>query len=284
MKHRFAAMAAIASLLLITLAGCEAVQKAWNDVSFKPTAHVKSANIQDMGLDSSTLNFDVDVNNPYSFELPISGLTYALESNGSTFANGETTYDKSIPSQASETLGIPLELKYDDVLKTLKTIKPGEAFPYNANMALKFKVAGEEMTIPLAHSGSIPIPAIPKVEVSGINWETLSLTDAKAVAKLKVENMNQFAATLNALSYDLNLGDVSLATGELKKAIAMEPGKAAELEIPISIKPIQLGTAAFNMIKGDSASYSIDGKMDLLTDYGPLSTDYQKSGKVPLTR
>ena len=283
MKMCFAAVAAFAVLMMTVLAGCDTIQKAWDDASFKPEAQVTGAQLSELGFDSSTLMFDVDVKNPYSFQLPISGLTYALESNGSIFANGETGFEDSIPAQGRKTLGLPVTLGYAETLKTLKSLKPGEVFPYNANMALKFKVAGEDLTLPLHHSGSIPIPQIPKVEVSGINWEKLSLSEANAVAKLKIENLNQFAATLDKLSYDLNLGSVSLAAGELRQAVALEPGKTAELEIPISVSPIKLGTAAFNMLRGDSASYSIDGKMNLLTEYGPLGTDYAKTGTVSLT-
>jgi LEA14-like dessication related protein len=128
------------------------------------------------------------------------------------------------------------------------------------------------------------LPTVPEVELLGVDWQNLSLSDASAVLRLRVKNLNDFEMNLRQLDYGLSLGGTRVADAGVKERKRFKRGQAQVLEIPVSIRPSDLGMAAFGMLQGSDATYDIGGMMSFTTPYGPLELPFDRSGRTPFSR
>lgn len=281
MMHKHTAlMMIVLTVAAMSIGGCDAVKSALA-TSPKPSASIAGVHMADLSLQKVDLLFDVDVTNPYSVPLPLTNLNYSLASGASEFLTGKADVAGSVPAGGSRRLTVPATVTFVTLMNAIGGVKPGSVVPYDAKLDLSVDapVIGA-LNVPMRKSGQVPVPAVPKVELTSMQWKNLTLSEASAVMKLKVENTNDFNLDLNKLAYALQLGGQSIAAGGVDKSVSLAKGQAREIEIPVSFSPSNLGLAAFNMLRGKGADYAIGGDMTVGTPFGPLNMPYQRSGQT----
>jgi len=269
----------------VSLGGCSTL----SNMLDKPSARVTGAHLSDLSLDSVGMVFDVEVSNPYSVALPLTDLAYKLSSSDKEFLSGKASLAaggvSSIPAKGSKTLQLPATVTFQSLLAAVSSVKPGQVVPYKADMTLSADApAVGPISLPISHTGQVPVPAVPDVQVTDVKWDKLSLTEAKATMKLDVTNTNQFAVDLSKLAYQLKLDDRDIASSSISKGLKFSPGGKQTLEVPLSFSPQQLGLAALDMLRGKGAGYRILGNIEGVTPFGPVTLPYDKQGKTTFTR
>jgi len=269
---------------LITSTGCETIQSVLNEATFtKPTASITDVRLLDLGLESTTLAFDVKVSNPYAIALPLLTTDYSLVGGEekTPFLSGKAEPGGSIPAKGSTVITLPAEIRYDSLLSILSGVKPGSVLDYSASLGLSIETPGDgSIRLPVSHTGQLPIPTVPDVELTSFKWGELSLNKASAVFDLKIGNRNEFPVDLSKLNYDLSLSGISIADASMNQATSFGAGSSENLEIPLSFSPLNLGLAVFNMLKGDGADYNITGEMDFQTPFGPMNLPFNGKGQT----
>ena len=104
--------------------GCQATKDFLGSME-KPSARVQSVTLKALDLQGATLQFDVDVSNPYSVPLPVAGLDVALASRGSGFFNAESKDSGTIEAKASRTFPVSAKISFVELLGALKGVRPG---------------------------------------------------------------------------------------------------------------------------------------------------------------
>ena len=276
--------AALLAALALILGGCSVIESLGVQ---KPSARIAGVGLKDVGLESLTLLFDVEVKNPYSVPLPLVNLDYSLASRGTPFLSGKADeLPPSIPANSTETLPLPAKVTYLKLFEALKGVKPGAVVPYTAEMGLRVDPAGlGELRLPLKKQGQVPIPTAPDVRVTEIKWDELTLDRAGGRVMLRLTNRNQFALKLTGMAYGLSLGGVDVATSSIAKPAAFDAdGGAATVEIPLALSPKKLGLAAFNMLTGTGTGYKLTGAVDVQTPFGPMKLPIEAVGKTVFRR
>ena len=271
-------------LLVLTMAGCEAVQSILD--MEKPTARIAGVGIRDISLESATLTFDVEVSNPYPVALPLVNVDYGLASGGAQFLSGEAKLQGAVPAKGRKTVTVPATIDYAQLLTALKDVRPGSVLPYKADLGFSVdsKMTGL-LRLPLHKEGELPVPTVPRVEVTQIKWDKLTLSRAGGRVNLRIVNSNKFPVKLSKLDYALSLGGVEVARSSLAEAVAFDAsGGAGAVEIPISFAPTKLGLAVFGMLKGNGAGYSLKGTLAVDTPFGPISLPIDKAGDTIFRR
>ena len=153
-------------------AGCDAMDALGLS---KPTARMTGLKFQDVKLDSATLLFDVEVDNPYSVALPLMNLDYGLSSGAEPFLTGNAELQTTVPAKSKKTVSLPANINYLDMLKALKGIRPGSKIPYKADLGLSVDApALGLMRLPLKKEGEIVLPTVSDVDVKDI-WDVIKL-------------------------------------------------------------------------------------------------------------
>jgi LEA14-like dessication related protein len=267
------------ALAALALSGCSGVVDSIKSTfGSQPTASIEEVRFADFELRSVTLDFRVEVTNPYTFNLPVVGLDYALNTNAQPFLDGSMDVDENIPAQGVKMITLPLRIDLVGLLDTTKSIRPGQVLPYEAQLGLNVDIPGAgPMKLPLTRSGELPIPAPPEVSIASIDWESMSLSEVKGTLLLDVSNPNEFAFTLKSFDYDLSLAGYSVAQGEGARSKWLSAGHQGQVPVPITFSP-------GGMLGGTQVDYALTGKLDIETPYGVITAPFDQTGRASQTR
>ncbi len=260
------------------LAGCSSLQT--------PTARVAGVHFTDLCLQSVTVVFDVEIENPYSVDLPLANVDYSLASRESEFLSGKADIQGAVPANGKKTVAIPAHVVFLELVKAVKDIRPGSVISYKAEMGLSVRapILGD-MRLPLKKEGQLPVPTVPDLEVSEVKWEKLALDQATGHIRLKMVNRNSFAFDLSKMSYAFSLADVEVARSSIARSVAFKAdGGEGAIDIPVSISAQQVGFAALRMLAGSGASYRCKGEIEVGTPFGPMLIPLDKAGNCVFKR
>lgn len=281
----FAALAVLAACLF-ALAGCQGVLGDLLASAPKPSASLQNVKLRDIRADGVDLVADVKVDNPYPVPLYAKQLGFTLLSGETQMLAGTSDEALNVAAKSSNTVPVAISLPYTDIFAALKDVRPGQVIPFTTKFDVS--MAGEDvepLNFNIEKSGELPVPAVPEVQVKGLKWQELGLSNAQGELGLSVKNTNQFAVNLAAMDYKFKLGGQEISAGQLAdKALKLEPGQTGDLTLKFGMKPQDLGMAAFRMLSAGSADFELTGLMNAETPFGPMKLDYAKSGKTAMTK
>lgn len=255
----------------------------------KPGVNLTGARISDLRADGVSLEFDVDVSNPYAVAMPLSNIRYGLnvgDTAGEPLFKGNLASQGAIPAGGKKSFKVPVDVGFAQLLAAVSSIKPGQVVPYKTDLGFSVKIPNteESLELPVKHEGLFPVPAPPDVSLSDVQWKQLSLDRASGEVRLKVKNLNEFAASLSDMNYGLKLNGVKVLNGALEQKLDFGAGTEQEVVIPIDLKPLDFGFAAFNMLSGGKADYSLDGNVKVDTPFGALKQSFARTGDTAMAR
>ena len=266
-------------IIALTLSGCAAARSVLA-TSERPTADLIGAHLQSIGLDRSTVAFDVKIHNPYDVDLPLLDVRYRIASEGEEFLTGEADLSGVIPAGGDQTVTVPATVVYRELLDLLDQIQPGQVIPYIAELALAVDApGGTRFEIPLNRTGELPIPAIPKVQVVRVDWGEVGPTGATGTLHLVFENTNRFPLEIEGLDYNLSLGGHSLATTHLARKLSLQSGGRGAMAIEIDIPAENLAAGLIGLLR-DRVEYDLDGAFSVVTPYGNMNMPLDQSGET----
>lgn len=276
-------IASAALLLVLPSLGCETLGSVLKGLD-KPQASIASARLSDLDAQSVTLDFDVEVLNPYAVPLPLTALRYDLASTGAPFLTGEAPLSGSVPARGRKTVTLPTRVAFNDLLAALSGVRPGQVVPYDAGLTLSVDAPGVgPIELPLRQSGELPVPAPPAVSLASLDWDELSLTNARAVMRLDVTNTNEFPLDLGSMDTALKLAGRDIGSTSIREALRLGAGETGTLEVPLSFSPISFGAGLLAILQGANADYALDGSVKGSTPFGPIELPFARSGRAPLT-
>lgn len=245
----------------------------------KPTADVTAIHIDSIDLKRADLVVDILVANPNPIPIPLVDINYLIESTGRKLISGKIPDAGTIHAHGSETIKVPVTLIYDDIKSTYNDIQPGSVIPYKVRVELivDLPVFGN-ITLPMEKNGEIPVPYKPEIDLQKIKFDNFSFEETSATLFLKVENMNDFDLGLNSLEYEMCLGEVSIGGARLSKSAVIGKKGNGVVELPISFRPKEFGSALWDMIRGKGTGYSMKGSLDVNTPFGPMKLPFHREG------
>lgn len=283
-------LVAAAPLALGPLAGCSSMEKAFAGAQ-KPGVTVKGVRLADLALDSATLNFDVDVSNPYSVPLPLTDVAYSLASGKTApFLTGSANLAGTIPAGGAKTFTVPAKVSFASLMSTVSGVRPGAVVPYDAKLDFSVDVPNVpgvtpgKLSLPVSKSGQVPVPAVPEVSVESVNWRDVSLTGAKGELALNIKNTNQFPVDLSSLNYALQLGGKDVASASVAQGAKFGPGQTQGIRIPFDVSAAQAGMGLLEMVRGGRSGYRFAGNAAFGTPFGPVSLPLNADGQTTLKR
>ncbi len=286
--RRFTALRSAAFPLLLAAvlplagtAGCAALKQGVP----RPEASVQKVRLTELGLEGLTLNADLRVTNPFSVDVPLSSASYSLISGDTQIVAGEAETGGTLPAHDATVVSVPVRVVFADLLRVMQGVKPGQVLPYRLGLNLVVDApALGPVRIPVSATGELPIPTVPGIAVSGVQWQTLSPTEARAAVTVHLTNGNTFPVSLDRMDYRLSFQDRQVAAGELDQQAELAGGAARDLTVDVSFSPLSVGTTLLDALRGSSSQYSLDGTLGLTTKFGEINAPYSARGSVGFTR
>ncbi|KAL9682912.1 hypothetical protein QQ045_014724 [Rhodiola kirilowii] len=217
----------------------------------KPTADVTAIHIPSINLEKADFVVDVLIKNPNPVPIPLIDIKYIIESDGRNLVSGLIPDSGTIHAHGEETVKIPVTVIYDDVKSMYADINPGSIIPYRVKVDLIVDVpVFGTLTLPLEKTREIPVLYKPEIDVEKIRFETFSFEETVAVLHVKMENKNDFDLGLNQLDCEVWLADVSIGGAELSNSAKIDKNGTGYVDIPITFRPKDFGSALWDMIRG----------------------------------
>ncbi|KAJ9173920.1 hypothetical protein P3X46_017007 [Hevea brasiliensis] len=244
-----------------------------------PTAKVTGFHIPSINLKEANLVFDVLVENPTIIPIPLIDINYLIESGGRKLVSGLIPDAGTIHAHGKETIKIPVNLIYDDIKSTHHDIRPGSIIPYRikVDFIVDIPIFGR-LTLPLEKTGEIPIPHKPDIDLEKIHLKRFSFEETVAVLHLKLENINDFDLALNGLDCEVWLSDESIGGAEIAKSTKVDKKGIGYIDIPITFRPKDFGSAIWDIIRSKSIHYAIKGHINVDTPFGAMKLPIGKEG------
>ena len=150
-------------ILLVFFAGCSSLQNTNNPQ--RPAASLKDVRIENASASSLNLLFDVEIQNPNRFALPMTGIDYSVTSKASCLFSGKEQINETIPAMSTKTVTLPVTTDNLDFEVAFEETSPGSKVPYKANAELSMITpAGSMINLQLNKTGELDVPYIPKAD------------------------------------------------------------------------------------------------------------------------
>lgn len=281
LRQASVAFLVLAALLLGTT-GCGTVGEILRDAP-KPSASIKAVRLSRIDLTGADLDFDVEITNPYSVDAPIAGIGLGLSTTGTKFLDAQAKDVGSIPAKGSKVTTMSAKVAFAELFQAVKEVRPGAVVPYKAafDIAMDAPVVGR-VQIPIEHEDKFPVPNVPDVSIKNIAWKKLDFTEATGVVSLDVGNTNQFPVNFRNMSYGFALSGARIGNLGVDKNVEFQPNGRTTIDIPITLKPMDIGLAFFNTVKSGKVDYRLDGNLAGETPFGPISFPVAKGGTTSL--
>ena len=251
----------------------------------RPTAGVEGARIEGFGLGSLTLAVDLRIDNPLSVDVPLIDAEMRLASSGQELLSGTFPLQGFVPAGGSRRVTVPVRVDLVQTLRTLTGVRPGQVVPYRAELDLSIEVpVTGVIALPLAHEGGLPIPAPPEVSLDAFRLGELGLQKVEGTVDLRLSNPNDFAVGLDQLDLGLSIAGRRVADLRASEGPQLAAGGDGVLALPLSLSPLELGTAVLDVLSGNQANYGLQGDLVLSTPFGSLRLPLNTSGQAPVTR
>ena len=256
-KQRFL----MAILALAMSSGCAQLL----DVVGRPKVTGVHPKITAIDLETVSLSFDVDINNPYVFPLKSSNVQYGFDVEGTTLFQSDKPATLDIPAKGTGTLTLPVRLAYADIRKAHEKLADAKEFSYTIRSSVGLAGAGHSYDLPLSHSGTLPILRPPTFSNMQVRLAETSLSGAGITIEADMVNPNVFALGVRELGYLVKLGDTEMGNLTASTAETVGPGESSRVTLngKISVAKALLGLKGLGM-----PSISPSGVIE--TPYGPV--------------
>jgi LEA14-like dessication related protein len=247
-------------LLLVGCATLEEVGQALEGQ--KPTAEVKGVKLTQLDFNGVDLAFDVKVDNPNPVGISLSGLDYDLKLLGSQFLSGEQPMGMRLAAKDSSQVAVPVRLEFKQLLAAYQQLKSADKAGYDLDLGLGFDVPVlGNLRVPVSYSGELPIPKMPELKVRSLDVQKLSMSGAKLMMQLEVDNPNTFSLFLNQLNYNLKLNGFDVGGGQVTQPVDLKQNGQGVINLPVSLDFAQAGMGLYKALLGKGINYDLSGLM-----------------------
>ncbi len=265
-------IAAAAAIAACSIAyGCQNTTALLGGVA-KPEGKVVRVGLMDASASSATLVFDVEIRNPYDSPLAVVSFDYDLSSGGQRFTSGMVETEGVIDAGNTRVAPVSVEVKYSELQAAVLDTMPGTAVPYIAELGVTVDAPlMGEMRIPLTQGGELPIPLPIELKSLKVAWKTLAENEASGTLTAGLSNPNRFQIDVVSIAYWLYVGETKVSSSAVVSETALRPGGQANVTIPVSIVPNELGEEAPAIVGGQQIEYRLAGDVQVRTVYGTMT-------------
>lgn len=234
----------------------------------KPTASVTNTKITGLSFKQADLLIDIKIDNPNTVGIDLAGMDFDLKINNKSLLSGNKNEPMQIVANGSNTIQVPLSLKYDDIYKIVTSLAGDGQSTYQFSGGLNFDLPVLGIVhIPISKSGELPLLKIPDVKIKKLILKSFSFSAAYFDLEISVSGAGGVPLFIDNLSYNFNVGGKMWIGGETHRRIDLNNQKENVITVPFKLDFLSMGKAAYDIVAGSADfDYSLDGSMNISSD------------------
>jgi LEA14-like dessication related protein len=228
----------------------------------------------------------VMVNNPNAFSIPFPELDWELFINTNSFIKGTIKNDTVIAAQNITTVDVPINVSYEGIYNSFRSIKNTQEAVYVFAMDAKFTIPilGER-TYHFEVPGELPLVKVPVIEFKGISLKALTIQKAELELVWEVENQNNFSLTIDEFNFELAVNQSPWAKGNVQNSPVVRGKGKVLIPLTVSLNSLNMLREITNItIRRSDFTYTCNGAMGFSGDLPGLrgiSLPYNFNGRQP---
>jgi LEA14-like dessication related protein len=255
-----------------------------------PKLSMPAMKFDKLDFTKAELVFEVNIENPNSFDIPSPKMAYEYLVNKNSFIH--SSIDSAAPLAAAAITAVPIRItvNYAELFQKFAALKSlGEA-PGLLSLKSDFSIPAfaDESSVLSETGGSLPLLKVPSISFKGVSVKNISLTNIDIGISWEVENTNNFAMSVKDLSFNFAVNRTQWASGKVPGSPQVAAGRKTEIPLTISINSLSMVKDITEIItKGTDISYVCGGNVNLgmalpaLDDFG---TPFNFTGTTKLRR
>ena len=280
----------LASSIIVILSQCADLMKVVKKGSVEnPDVRITKTKLAGLSFDQADLVFDIEIKNPNSIGLSLTGFDYDLWLNDNSFLKGDQKKQLEIKANDVTTIQLPLTLLYDNIFKTYESLKNEDKIKYSLKTGLSFNIPVlGSVRIPVSTSSDIPTVKLPTISLQSIKLKRITLTGAELDLAIGINNPNSWGIIVNTLDYNLNINQAKWAKGRSPENTNIRGKSKNTLHIPLTLNFLQIGMSLNREISsGRQLNYQLNGEAKLsssLEMLGDFDLPFDLTGKIDITK
>jgi len=133
--------------------------------------------------------------------------------------------------------------------------------PYKFLQDCKLEVEGAEVAASASDSGSIPLPKLPELTVSGANAERFGRSDIRLNFELSFVNENPFKVRVDKIVYKITVEGEVLSEGSLPVVESIPPSNEASYDISTGTLSGEASREILKLVSQPSLDYHLVGQV-----------------------
>ncbi len=255
----------------------------------KPTASVTNTQITGLSFSQADLLIDIKINNPNDVGIDLAGLNFDLKINNNSLLSGNKKDPLNILAKGSNTIQLPLSLKYADIYGALTSLLEEDKSTYQFDGVLSFDLPALGMVnIPISKSGELPLLKPPKIKIKKLSLKSFSYSSAYFDLDISVSGSGGVPLFIDNFSYGLNVAGNVWIGGESYRKIDLNDNEEKVITVPFKLDFISMGRAVYDIVASSSNfDYSLDGSMNISSDNPLLKAaeiSFKDLNKIAITK
>lgn len=250
------------------LHGCASLDTLMSAADIRePSVNLAGTQVSALSFDGAELTMLLNIDNPNPLPIKLAGFDYAVNVNGKPFTQGQQHSGVDIDARASSQVKVPVAFKFSELANLFdgKENRDELAYSIDTNVRVDLPILGI-VSIPATHKNRIPIPAMPSIQVSDVNINSLGFSGADLTVVIAVENPNTFGIDLTQLDYNLLVNGTSWATIKSTDVLKLPEKGKTQINIPVQLSFADMGQALFQALtQGKAMEYKLNGDMTVDT-------------------
>lgn len=248
-----------ALLIAILLCGCATVPK--KPPFVPPAVSFQELRVDKLDFEGAELVLLYSVKNANAEPLQLSRVFFLFQANGRAADAGQPADGLAIPPGNSQ-LAFPVKLVWQQVVPIWPALAPEERMHYLATGSAVIETPLGPQRFDLAHEETMPMPALPAVNIAPPRLASLTPLGARLILPLRLVNQNGYPVTVTAVEANAAFAGGCAGALTLPPQGVLQAHEEKAVEASIDCAFFSRGIEAARVLRdGGSAVLVIDGSM-----------------------
>jgi LEA14-like dessication related protein len=269
--------------VMIMFCGCPAgdVKPDSTDNSFaKPVLEYRGIRFENQSFTGMDVAWKFELIAKDARTATVTACPYKLDLDGYDPISGTIAVSGSLAGDNKMMVATKVAMPWPEARAEIKTLLERKNIPYSFSIDCNINAPDGPLTVSAADSGSVPLPKIPQLSVTGANAEKFTGKDIRLNFEMSILNENTFNVKVDKIIYKISVEGKPLSEGEIPVAESIPPSNEASYDISTGTLSGDERKEILDLIKKPQIPYHLEGEVFM----GGFTVPVDDSGTVSFPR
>lgn len=270
----------LSSILFFLHAGCVSTDTGARTNQFRKHPPEVSA----IDFYGTELKFACTFTNSTARPVRLLSYVWELHVEGQRVDRGQGRAPRTIAAGTDFTLELPVVIKRSVLEKTLGRSPLPSELPYRFLGRANLGAGVRSWSFEFDEKGTLSILGSPSFSIQRFHVQEMDDAHARVAVEIRIHNPNSFPTKLSQFTADFILAGQTVAQSVTAPETEIAAHGTCVVPMNLDLHFKLLGQVVARALRNETAEYSLYGKAELSTPWGPKKVNYDTSGSLKIER